>query len=409
MREARDIAEETARASYGRLLASLAARSRNIAAAEDALAEAFAAALEHWPVSGAPDSPEAWLLTAARRRLIDAERRVRTRRVAEPELLAAMEEIDAEIRNETFVDERLKLLFVCAHPAIDPAIRTPLMLQTVLGLDAARIGSAFLVSPTTMGQRLVRAKRKIIAAGIPFETPDEDDIPERCDAVLDSIYVAFGAGYDSADGADPRAAGLAEEAIYLGALLADLAPSFAEAHGLLALMLFAHSRRNARRAGGVYVPLREQDTGLWDLAAIAAAEAALGRAYALGDHGRFQVEAAIQSAHSASRLAGIDVRSAILALYRRLLDIAPSSGALVGYAAALVSSGDARAALKALDDFDAARAEHYQPYWATRAHALSIAGDSAGADSAYARAIALSEDPAVRDYLLRKRRALPPA
>lgn len=406
MREARDIAEKTARASYGRLLASLAARSRDIAAAEDALAEAFAAALEHWPVSGAPDSPEAWLLTAARRRMIDAERRTRTRRAAEPDLLVVMEEIDAEIRNETFADDRLKLLFVCAHPAIDPAIRTPLMLQTVLGLDAARIGSAFLVSPATMGQRLVRAKRKIIAAGIPFETPDEADIPERCGAVLDSIYVAFGAGYDSAEGADPRAAGLAEEAIYLGALVARLAPSLAEAHGLLALMQFAHSRRTARRAGGVYVPLRDQDTGLWDLPAIAAAEVSLGRAFALGDHGRFQIEAAIQSAHTASKLTGVDARSAILTLYRRLLDFAPSSGALVGYAAALAEAGETAAALQTLDNVDAARAERYQPYWATRAHALSMAGDAAGADAAFARAIALSEDPSVRNYLICKRLAL---
>ena len=399
------IAEETARAAYGRLVAVLAARTRDIAAAEDALCDAFAAALDAWPRSGVPDAPEAWLLTAARRKLIDAARRAQTRDEAGPALLLAVEEMQ-DRSGETFADERLKLLFVCAHPAIDPDMRTPLMLQTVLGLDAARIGSAFLVAPATMGQRLVRAKRKIAAAGIPFETPQAEDLPARVGAVLDAIYAAFGAGYDSPDGADPRAAGLSEEAIYLGSLVAALAPEEAEAHGLLALMLHIHARREARRAAGRYVPFDEQDLALWDRRLIARAEMALLTAAELGDPGRYQFEAAIQSGHAAARLHKIDNSAAIVSLYNALLALAPSTGAEVGRAAALVKAGRARDALAALAAVDGERARRYQPYWATVAHALAADGDVAGADAAFERAIALSEDAAVRDFLIRRRGAL---
>ena len=218
--DARRAVERAARDSYGRLVAFLAARSRDVAAAEDALGDAFRAALEAWPRTGIPTRPEAWLLTAARRRLIDRTRHAGVHDAALPTLLAAADEAeDAATGDSIFPDERLALLFVCAHPAIDAAARTPLMLQVVLGLDAARIASAFLVQPGAMSRRLVRAKAKIRDAGIRFALPDAGDLPDRLDAVLGAIYAAYGSGWDDVAGADPRRRGLAAEAIDLGRLL----------------------------------------------------------------------------------------------------------------------------------------------------------------------------------------------
>jgi len=242
----RAAAERAARTSYGRLVAFLAARSRDVAAAEDALSEAFVDALETWPVRGVPRNPEGWLLTTARRRLLDAGRHDRVRAKA-PIDLAAEIAAPAEDSDVVFPDERLKLLFVCAHPAIDEAARTPLMLQTVLGLDAARIASAFLTAPAAMGQRLVRAKAKIRDAGVRFEVPDGPDLPARLGPVLDAVYVAYGSGWDDVAGADPRRKGLADEAVWLGGVLVELLPAEPEAAGLLALMLYCESRRAARR------------------------------------------------------------------------------------------------------------------------------------------------------------------
>ena len=243
---ARETAETVARAAYGRLLAYLAARSRDVAAAEDALAEAFRAALETWPERGVPDQPEAWLFKAARRNLTHAGRRASVRAAAGPTLqLLAEERQDRE--PAPFADERLKLLFVCAHPAIDPAARAPLMLQTVLGLDAARIASAFLVAPAAMGQRLVRAKTRIRDAGIAFAVPEPTELPERLGAVLDAIYAAYGSGWEDVAGADARRKGLVAEAIWLARLVVALLPGEPEARGLLALMLYCESRSAARR------------------------------------------------------------------------------------------------------------------------------------------------------------------
>jgi len=399
MIDARAVAEQTARASYGRLLAALASRARNITVAEDALGDAFAAALRHWPTRGVPDSPEAWLLTAARRKLIDDARRVKTRTDAVPSLLIAMEEAQSRVDRDEFPDERLKLLFVCAHPAIDANMRTPLMLQTVLGLDAARIGSAFLVAPATMGQRLVRAEKKIAAAAISFETPGPEELPARLTSVLDAVYAAFGAGYDNGDGADERRAGLSEEAIYLAGLITAQAPNVAEAHGLLALMLYIHARRSARRAKGLYIPFDDQDTRLWEKKLIAAAETSLGEAARRRAPGRYQIEAAIQSAHMTGRMRHRDNAMTIVQLYDRLLSLAPSTGARVGHAAALIRAGRPAEALGALDAVNRAHAERYQPYWATRAHALSELDQHADAICAYSTAIGLCEDQAMRVFL----------
>ena len=403
MTDARSIAEYAARESYGRLLAWLTARTRDVALAEDALADAFRAALEHWPKTGAPTSPEAWLLTTARRKLIDQARRAKTRNDSAPALALAAEEAEAALHNDNeFADERLKLLFVCAHPAIDEAIRTPLMLQTVLGLDAERIASAFLVAPATMAQRLVRAKRKIRDAGIPFETPGPEEYSRRLDDVLHAIYAAYTAGWDAADGADARCGGLTREAIFLARLAAQMAPASPEALGLVSLLLHAEARRPARIVDGRYIALTDQNTALWDRAMIAEAERALAKAWAFRAAGRFQIEAAIQSAHAAAKLTGRDTGADIIILYKRLNDIAPSIGATVGYAGALAAAGRAEDGLAVLDKVDESRVDRYQAYWAVRAHILAQMNQPHDARAAYERAIGLSEDEASREFLRRR-------
>src|SRR5690606_32553846 len=312
-RAARDAAEAVARRSYGRLVALLAARTRDVASAEDALAEAFAAALVDWPAAGVPRSPEAWLLTVARRKWIDATRRRRSAEEGASHLRLVADELAAAAADaRELPDERLALMFACAHPALDPAIRAPLILQTVLGFDAAAIGSAFLVSPATMAQRLVRAKRKIREAGIPLEVPSGPELPARLEAVLDALYAAFAEGWSDPEA---RTRHLAEEAIWLARLVATLLPGEAEALGLLALLLHAHARRDARRdEGGEYVPLAEQHPAAWDDAAIDEAEALLARASALPGAGRYQLEAAVQSAHAVRRRTGRSDWAAIEAL-----------------------------------------------------------------------------------------------
>ena len=291
--------ERVARESYGRLVAYLSVHTHDLASAEDALSEALVSALKAWPRDGLPQNPEAWLLTTARHSLIDVIRHQRVVLASEP-TLALLKENSPEANLSTeFPDERLKLLFVCAHPAIDPAMHTPLMLQTVLGLDAGRIAHAFLVPPKTMGQRLFRAKTKIRDGGIQFEIPQERDLPERLDAVLEAIYAAFGISWDDMFGIDPRGRDLAEEAIWLARVLLQLMPSEAEVQGLLALMLHSESRRSARRAlDGRYVPLSEQDPKQWSLPLIEEAERHLAEGFKRGRSGRFQLEAAIQSVHS---------------------------------------------------------------------------------------------------------------
>ena len=383
-------ADQAARQSYGRLVAFLSARSRNIAAAEDALAEAFRAALEHWPVSGIPAAPEAWLLTAARRVLGKAERHRKVTAAAEPEVLRQVEETLAMLESEPdgFHDDRLKLMFVCAHPAIDAAAQTPLMLQTVLGLDAARIAAAFLEQPATMGQRLVRAKARIRDTGLRFAVPEREELPERLDAVLQAIYAGFTAGWD--DGGP-----LAEEALWLGRTLTALLPEEPEAMGLLSLMLYCNARRPARRVEGRFVPLDAQDTALWDAAAIDEADMLLRAAGARNRFGRFQCEAAIQSVHAARRMTGETDRAALQLLYAALVKLSPSTGARVAQAA--VSAPDE--GLRLLAEIPARTAEAYQPFHAVKAELLRQAGRHAEAAAAYARAISLTDDTGVRQFL----------
>ncbi len=399
--EPRAAAELAARTSYGRLLAYLAREWRDVAAAEDALAEAFAQALAAWPGAGVPDHPEAWLLTVARRGLMRAGRRARTAERLRPVAELLDEERGAAEPSGSIPDERLRLMFVCAHPAIDEAARTPLMLQTVLGLDAARIASAFLVAPTAMGQRLVRAKTKIRDAGIAFRIPEPEDLPERLDAVLQAIYAAFGTGWDAITGTDTARADLAGEAIWLARVLVSLMPDEPEASGLLALMLHAEARREARVADGSFVPLGQQDVGLWRHDMTAEAEMHLRRAASAARPGRFQIEAAIQSVHAERARTGRTNWPAIAGLYDLLVTLAPTAGARVARAAAIGEARGPAAGLAALEAADAP--DNYQPYWAVRAHLLSGSGDLQAAREAYERAAGLTADQRVRAFLLARR------
>src|SRR5467141_4890109 len=396
--------ERVARESYGRLVAYLSVQTHDLASAEDALSNALVSALNHWPQDGVPKNPEAWLLTAARHSLIDVIRHQKVVLESQPTLKFLTEDSTETTLSTQFPDERLKLMFVCAHPAIDPAMHTPLMLQTVLGLDASRIAHAFLVPPKTMGQRLFRAKTKIRDGGIQFEIQQERDLPERLDAVLEAIYAAFGISWDDMFGIDPRGRDLAEEAIWLGRVLLELMPKEAEVHGLLALMLHCEARRSARRAlDGRYVPLSEQDPKQWSFPLIEEAERHLADAFKRGRSGRFQLEAAIQSVHSERAHTDRTDWAAIALFYEQLVRISPALGTRVGYAAAVAEAEGPEAGLAVLDPIAPDAVSHYQPYWAVRAHLLQRLGKKREAADAYDRAIGLAEDPAVREFLLQKR------
>jgi RNA polymerase sigma-70 factor (ECF subfamily) len=402
--------ESVARESYGRLIAFLSSRTRDVAGAEDALSDALIAALTTWPRDGIPRNPQAWLLTAARNRLMDHARhlQVRAQSAATLELIAG--DVFEASEPEAMPDDRLKLLFVCAHPAIDPDMHTPLMLQTVLGLDAVEIGRAFLVSPQAMGQRLVRAKTKIRQAGIAFEIPAASQLVERLEAVLNAIYAAYGNSWEDATGADPRSQGLAEEAIWLARVLRDQMPDEPEVRGLLALMLHCEARRPARRdETGRFVPLSEQDHHEWLAPMIAAAEAELAAAgrQASQQHsrlGRFQLEAAIQSVHAERARVGYIDWGVISLFYDQLVHLSPTLGALVARAAARGEVKGSAAGLALLDEIEPAAVISYQPYWAARAHLLQQLHRDQEAHEAFDRAIGLAEDPAVRQFLMEKRR-----
>lgn len=396
---ARAAAEAAARDAYGRLLGLVARRTGDLADAEDALADAFAAALTAWPAGGVPDNPQAWLLTAARRKLTDAGRKASVRRKAEPALVQLAEEAESAAARD-WPDERLALMTACARDKIDPALHAPLMLQVVLGLDAARIASAFLVKPATMGQRLSRAKARIREAGLSFERPAPDALTARLAPVLDAIYAAYGTGWEAHGGDDRASWGLAEEAGFLASLTAHLAPNSGGAHGLVALIAHCEARAPARRGvGGAYIPLGEQDPQLWDPALTARGETALRRALQCGPPGRFTLEAAIQSVHAERRTTGRTNWPAAASLYDAL--IATGSAGLGAAVARASAHGEAFGAPRALAELEALaeRGGDYQPWHAAQAFWQARSGNREKAREAYARAIALSADPAVRRFL----------
>ena len=410
--EARRTADAVARRSYGKLVAFLVARTRDVAAAEDALAEAFAAALADWPVNGCPRNPEGWLLTVARRKLIDGVRRRQTGELVSTQLQILSEGLEdaaaqAE-KNMELPDKRLALLFACAHPAIEVGIRAPLMLQVVLGLDGETIASAFLVSPAAMRKRLSRAKEKIQQAGIPFSIPEREELPERLDTVLAAIYAGFAEGWTDPSGTDAIRRDLIHEAIFLARLAVELLPQEAEGLGLLALMLHAEARRAARRnAAGEYVPLAEQDPKLWNPQLIEEAESLIFRASKLESIGRYQLEAALQSAHVHRRLTGRNNWEEVVQLYDALAAITDSPVVAINRALAIAELEGPEAAGELLKEIAAdERLTQYQPYWAARAELLSKTGAHEEAHQAYDMAIGLEHDPAVRTFLQKRQAAL---
>lgn len=385
-------AERVARESYGRILAYLSARTHDIALAEDALADAFTRALEKWPVDGAPANPDAWLLTVARNRLTD-----RQRRVARFPTESDIPDICAdEPDDRPFGDERLALMMVCAHPAIAADLHTPLMLQTVLGIEAKHIARLFLISPAALSKRLVRAKAKIRDAGIPFQTPAPEEFPARSAAMMEAIYALH--AHDWLDPSD----GMGEEALYLADLARKLAPDNAEALGLTALIAFSHARRDARVAAGVLRPTELQDMSLWDDDLINFGDQLLRLAYEKSPIGRFQIEAAIESVHIARKATGETDWAALRQLYLGYLKLFPSAGAKVSLAVVQAHLSGPQVGLDALADLEGQVGTGFQPLWAARADLYARAGDAGQARASYAKAISLTTDIPVMRFLKMK-------
>ena len=412
--QARETADAVARRSYGKLVAFLAARTHDVTAAEDALSEAFLSALADWPRNGCPANPEGWLLTVARRKVIDAGRRHSTTEAAAGELQIIAEGLEAAAAEIAEIpDRRLALLFACAHPSIEAGVRAPLMLQVVLGLDAKTIASAFLSSPAAMGKRLVRAKDKIRQAGIPFRVPEREELAARLDTVLEAIYAAFAEGWTGPGGGtdggmDVVRRDLTAEAMFMARLVTELLPEEPEALGLLALMLHAEARRAARRsARGEFVPLAEQDPSLWDAGMIDEAEALLRRAGMRRMVGRYQLEGALQSAHVHRCQSGVANWGEVVTLYDALFALSGSPVVAINRAVAIAEIDGAAAGLAALPEAVAdSRLAEYQPYWAARAELLARTGAHGEARQAYEIAIGLERDAAVRRFLQERQAAL---
>ncbi|MEM8836838.1 MAG: DUF6596 domain-containing protein [Pseudomonadota bacterium] len=401
--EARWAVENAARTSYGRLIAIIAQRTHDIAGAEDALSQAFAKALETWPERGLPDNPDGWLVTTARRFAVGNARRETLLFVHEDHIRMLNEErTSAYGAPET--DPRLSLMFACSHPSIDTKVRAPLILQVVLGIDAKRMAPVFLISPNTLGQRLARAKTKIRDASLPFDLPDQDGWRTRVDGLLGTIYAAYTLGWDAEFTSDNTLRALSHEALTLTGILKSLLPDDPEVLGLFSLMLFTHGRRLARRNGktGAFVPLSEQNAALWNEAMIAQAEVLLRRAGTLNAPGRFQLEAAIQAVHANRRRTGRTDWAQIRSFHEILHDDLPTIGSTVALASSMMHDGDPEGALRHLDAIaDNGGIGSYQPYWATRAHIIEAIGEQPATDL-WQRAAALSNDPALRAYLLAK-------
>ena len=393
-------AQHAARTAYGRLVAWLAWQWRDLAAAQDALGEAFVAALTHWPHEGVPASPEAWLLTVAKRELLMENRH---RKVSHAPEVLALFDIEPTAENPPSIpDRRLQLMCACVHPAVPDNLHAPLMMQVVLGLGAQTIARAFLESPSAMAQRLVRAKAKLREAGVAFETPESDELPQRMQALREALYGAYTVGSNLASPAPEAEPALCEEALFLAALLARLQPRDAEAHGLLALMLHAQARRPGQfDEAGRFIALTEQDTRTWQHDLLRQGEAALNHAASLRQPGPFQLEAAIQSAHNQRAFTGQTPWGAIVELYALLVEQTGGIGARIGHAVAVSEAGDKTTALTLLDALPTASVVSHQPYWVARAHLLARAGRSQEAAAARERAMGLTADERVRRFLAR--------
>ena len=393
-----EVLELAHRAWFGRLVGWLFRMTGDLQLAEDSVGGAFTEAVSAWRTSGVPNSPEAWLRVVARNQAMSALRRNARTVPVDPQSFTALED---PAQFQDILDDRLALMFVCAHPAIDPRMHAPLMLQAVLGVDAARISTVFLVPPATMGQRLSRAKTKIRDAAIRFRKPEADEFPGRLASVLQAVYAAYGLADPTADSADERDATLRAEALRLAELLTDLLPNHAETWGLRALLLHTESRRPGRLVDGRFVPLALQDTTRWSAEHRRCGDQSLRRAAGLGDMGRFQLEAAISAVHS-SRADGVATDwNAIAVLYAGLLRIAPSVGATIGAVSALIETGATQEAAALLDSLPIEVVRNHQPYWVSRTRLANTLGDVPAALAASDIAIGLTEDPALRTYLIR--------
>ena len=402
-------AEHAARTSYGRLVALLTASSGDLQLAEDCLSTAFVRALETWPESGVPENPEGWLLTVARNQQRDAWRSA-AHRLSVP-LQTATETAGRrspfpDVDLDAIPDKRLELLFVCAHPDIAPDVRAPLMLQAVLGFEAAHVARVFAVPTATMAQRLVRAKRRIKNSSIGFVVPDRGSMPQRLAPVLEAVYGCYAIAWSNSATAGALRTSMAGEARDLAVTLATLLGDHPEAWGLAALITLSMSR--APGSGRVsFVALEEQDPTTWDRVLIDEGERYLHRASAADEVGRFQLEAAIQAVHLARARTGVTDYRALRTLYTALDLVAPTIGSKVALASTIARTDGTGAGLSALDELaDAHSVLGFQPYWAVRGHLLADARRLEEAAAAYRTAVALSPDEADRAYLERQLRQL---
>ena len=403
----RAVVERTVREEWGHVLATLVGYLRDLELAEDVLQDAVVAALRHGPSGGVPDQPRAWLLQTARRRAIDLFRRD-TRYRAKLEQLGKLVEIEERASRdegaESMLDQRLSLIFTCCHPALEPKARVALTLRTLGGLTTAEIARAFLAPETTMAQRLVRAKRKIKAARIPYRVPPPELLPERLESVLSVVYFIFNEGYSATSGSRLTRGDLCDEAIRLGRILVELAPDESEAAGLLALMLLHDSRRPARTdANGRFVTLEMQDRTLWNRRTIESGDRILRRALARRHPGPYQIQAAISAVHAhAASHADTDWHE-VRALYGRLYGMQPSWVVKLNEIVALSFAESAEAALRALAELEEQQVlEHYQPFHAARADLLRRAGRREESAAAYRRAADLTANEAERRFLERR-------
>jgi RNA polymerase sigma-70 factor, ECF subfamily len=391
------------REEHGRAVAVLVRVFGDIDVAEEAVQDAFAAAVQRWPSAGLPPSPAGWIITTARNKAIDRLRREASRedRHAQAALLHARDEPAEE---SPVRDDRLRLIFTCCHPALAPHARVALTLRLLGGLTTAEIAHAFLVPEPTMAQRLVRAKGKIRDAGIPYRVPREADLPERLAAVLAVVYLVFNEGYAVSSGDRLVREDLCAEAIRLGRLLVELMPDEPEVMGLLALMVLIESRRATRTAPeGDLVLLADQDRGLWDRELIAEGHAIVRRCLRRNQPGPYQVQAAINAVHSDAPTAALTDWWEILQLYDQLLSLAPSPVVALNRAVAVAEVSGPAAALALVDGLDLGG---YHLFHAVRADLLRRLGRRGDAALAYEAAIGLTENAAERAFLQRRRQAL---
>ncbi len=399
--------ERIYREEYGRIVASLVRRFGDIDLAEEAAGEALLAAVEKWPVAGVPPNPGGWLTTTAGNRAID---RIRRESLRDTKHQAALMISDDTPHQPTgpVEDDRLRLIFMCCHPALAPDVRVALTLRLLGGLTVAEIAQAFLVQETTMAQRITRAKKKISAAKIPYRVPEAEDLPERVAAVLAVIYLIFNEGYLSSTADAPARDDLTAEAIRLGRILRQLLPDEAEVTGLLALMLLTEARRPTRFAGGELVPLHEQDRGGWDRQLIAEGhelvrECLRRAAEERRRPGQYQILAAVNAVHTDAPTAGDTDWAQIATLYDQLYAVAPTPIVALNRAVAIAELDGAEVALATVDSLPLTT---YHAWHATRADLLRRLGRSAEARDAYDAAIALTDNEAERAYLTRRRGSL---